>query len=105
MKNVNYVNDFGTVAHITRLILEKEVKIGSFYSNNNEGSGVFMARMELPKAVNCSSTHVVDILEYRESGLKIKRRYPKFQMTKGAFKVWGEFLNTLEKEFLEYINN
>ena len=105
MKTTKNLN-FGTIAHVTSLINDSEIKIGAIYA---EGGSVFAATMKAPENVNCTSEITIVICEY--SGcLNFKAAINKtgklpFQLTEGAKKVWAQFVLDVSDELLEFIKN
>jgi hypothetical protein len=95
-------NNFGTLEHVSQLIINAEIKFGS----NNEGKiCAFLETNVRP----CSSERKTLSIVYSgskncNSGISKTFEQP-FQMTDKAFEVWKIFVKGVEKELLSYIAN
>jgi hypothetical protein len=95
-------NNFGTLNHVTELILNAEIKFGSNY----EGKICAFFETELRPASSERKILSIVYSGHLNSNSGISKTFEQpFQMTNKALEVWKIFVKEVEKELLEYIKN
>lgn len=99
---------FGNVEHVSSIVANAELTIGSYYDTAKGGAVFRVVIKKIPISPNYSGTVDIILAEYSgclnlNGGLASVKNSPPFQVTENAAKIWKELIKHAENLLIDYI--